>query len=83
LVFGRTSGIDYVPPEDIEAILTNLDFIPVLWHTVTSRPIQYRAQWGYVEIHKELIHLGVPTSAIPMTSELEAREAEGERRGEE
>jgi hypothetical protein len=62
----------YVSQADSQRILTDLEFVKVLWHAVTARPIQYRMVSSYLGRRDALIGLGVAQEDLPLSRELEA-----------
>ena len=80
-VRGLERGFDSVSPKNIESLLADETFGRDLSLTVTSREIQYRVQGRFIQVRLSLIQHGVPETALPLTSELQARLEEDSRAG--
>ena len=73
-------GVDStIDTSDVVALLSNQEFIKVMWGTVTSRAIQYRMQMRYIEARQLLVQRGVPEDILPLTGELKLRAEEDAR----
>jgi len=80
LMRGVRGGIDSLDRQSITELLSDHEFVQVLWDVATSRPIQYRMQMSFIDARKVLIQHGAPESSLPLTRELQARAQEEAQR---
>lgn len=73
IISGLDRGIDSIGTREISALLSDEEFVRILWETVTSRGIQYRMQITFIRARQSLINNGAPETSLPLTEELKAR----------
>jgi hypothetical protein len=73
IVYGLERGVDSVGPRDVSNLLSDYKFVSTLWHTVTSRKIQYRLQMTFIQARQSLIKAGASESALLLPEELQSR----------
>jgi hypothetical protein len=79
LIQGLDVGFDWLRREEISSIVSDEKIVELLWHTVTSRPIQYRMRMSFIEARQRLVQYGVPEASLPLTEELQSRLDEHEQ----
>jgi len=73
LVSGLDRGVDSIGTREISELLSDEEFVRILWETVTSRGIQYRMRISFIRARQSLINNGALEASLPLTEELKAR----------
>ncbi len=69
----QSGGVDGVASAQIKDLLKDEELVRCVWTTVTSKPIQYRMQIGFLQTRQSLISGGALEAALPLSEELNAR----------